>query len=299
MKRFMFVMATMMILVPNYVPAQHSSMLINANGVSFEMVYVEGGTLNGVAAFADSVMLSSYYIGETEVTQELWVAVMGCNPSYFAPKMEGVHCSYDMFVADVKQLNARWADKLGRRIPIPSLKTWYDAMATNKSSLQRPVENVSWGDCMVFIARLNECTGRNFRLPTSNEWEFAARGGNKSKGYKYYGGNDLDSVAWYWNNACKGLTEDAPNYGTHAVKTKRPNELGIYDMNGNVWEWIQNNNGFMSHASLCGSSWNDKSDAYGELFFVAKTLAPPIDAVNGNTPIRSNSYGLRLVLSEK
>jgi formylglycine-generating enzyme required for sulfatase activity len=94
-----------------------------------------------------------------------------------------------------------------------------------------PVSEVSWGDAQEFIRRLNEATGKNYRLPTEAEWEFAARGGVKSNGYKYSGSNSLGSVAWYSNN-----------YGgscgsKRTVGTKAPNELGIYDMSGNLMEW--------------------------------------------------------------
>ena len=161
------------------------------NGVSFEMVRVEGGTFrmgatseqedeaDGDETPVHSVTLSSYYIGKTEVTQALWQAVMGSNPSGF----EG---------ADL------------------------------------PVECVNWNDCQEFIQKLNSLTGRNFRLPTEAEWEFACRGGNNSCGYKYSGSNDIDDVAWYDGNS---------GGKTHPVATKAPNELGIYDMSGNVYEW--------------------------------------------------------------
>ena len=163
---------------------------ITVNGVSFDMIIVEGGTFTmgatseqGNDAYnsekpAHQVTLSDYYIGETEVTQALWHAVMGSNPSYFKGN-------------------------------------------------SNPVEFVSWYDCQEFIRKLNSLTGRTFRLPTEAEWEFAARGGNESKGYKYSGSNSIDNVARYTSSK------------THAVKTKSPNELGIYDMSGNVYEWCQ------------------------------------------------------------
>ena len=164
-----------------------------------------------------SVTLSDYYIGETEVTQELWKAVMGSNPSYF------------------------------------------------KGS-QKPVEQVSWNDCKEFITKLNKLTGKNFRLPTEAEWEYAARGGNKSKGYKYSGSNTIGNVAWYTDNSSSK---------THDVKTKTPNELGIYDMSGNVYEWCEDWYGNYSSGSqtnptgpstgsycvLRGGCWYDSAKA--------------------------------------
>ncbi len=173
------------------------------NGVSFNMVTVAGGTfmMGATDAFdnekpAHQVTLSSYSIGETEVTQALWLAVMGSNPSYFTP--------------------------------------------TNgyNQNLQRPVEQVSWNDCQTFISKLNQMTGKNFRLPTEAEWEYAARGGNLSKGYEYAGSNSMGDVAWYYRNSCADGSS-SPDYGTHSVATKSPNELGLYDMSGNVWEWCQ------------------------------------------------------------
>ena len=120
---------------------------------------------------------------------------------------------------------------------------WQAVMGSNPSNIKgakRPVDNVSWNDCQEFIRKLNGVTGRRFRLPTEAEWEYAARGGNRSQGYKYSGSNNLNSVAWYRDNS--GET-------THDVGQKSPNELGIYDMSGNVWEWCSDWYGNYSSSS--------------------------------------------------
>ena len=163
------------------------------DGISIEMVKVEAGSFNMGATpemkspYKDEkpvhrvTMTNDYYIGRYEVTQALWQAVMGSNPSKFK------------------------GDDL-------------------------PVETVNWGDCQDFISKLNAMTDKRFRLPTEAEWEYAARGGKKSRGYKYSGSKTLGDVAWYEGNS---------GSKTHAVGTKQPNELGIYDMTGNVYEWCQ------------------------------------------------------------
>lgn len=189
------------------------------NGVSFNMIRVDGGTFQMGSEDGPSdeqpvhqVTLSTYSIGETEVTQQLWEAVMGNNPS-----------------------------------------SW------KRGNL--PVEYVNWNECQTFIQKLNQLTGKRFRLPTEAEWEFAARGGNMSREFKYSGSYTIDDVAWYEGNG---------GYKTHDIKTKQPNELGLYDVSGNVWEWCQDWYGdystfpqtnptgpsSASHRVIRGGSWN-------------------------------------------
>lgn len=174
-------------------------MTIFINGVSFNMMPVEGGTFMMGSAPSQpgslsyekpqhQVTLSSYMIGQTEVTQELWGAVMGHIPGRF------------------------------------------------KGHPQHPVENVTWEKCDEFISLLNELTGLNFHLPTEAQWEYAARGGNRSHNFYFSGSNSVDNVGWFAVNSAS-LGENHIDFGTHDVATKAPNELNLYDMSGNVSEW--------------------------------------------------------------
>ncbi|MBO4281808.1 MAG: SUMF1/EgtB/PvdO family nonheme iron enzyme [Bacteroidales bacterium] len=162
-------------------------------GVSFVMVTVQGGTFSMGATYEQAgysyedeepvhkVTVGDFAMGKFEVTQALWKAVMGSNPSFYI------------------------GDNL-------------------------PVECVSWHECQEFIRRLNQLTGQQFRLPTEAEWEYAARGGRLSKEYRCAGSDRASEVAWF------GGTWDV---GTHPVGRKAPNELGLYDMSGNIYEWCQ------------------------------------------------------------
>lgn len=223
------------------------------NGVNFKMIVVPGGTfLMGAtseqhSSYSDEkpvhdVTLSNYCIGETEVTQALWKAVMGNKPSEFSG-----------------------GDKL-------------------------PVENVSWDDCQAFIKKLNELTGANFRLPTEAEWEYAARGGNKSRKTQYSGSSNIDDVAWYDANS---------GSKTHAVKTKQPNELGLYDMSGNVWEWCQDWYGSYSSGTVTNpqgpSSGTYRVHRGGGWSSIAE-YCRSANRHSGKPTYRYNCVGLRLAL---
>ena len=173
------------------------------DGISIDMVRVEAGTFTmGATPEMENpsedekpphqvTLTNNYYIGKYEVTQALWQAVMGNNPSRFK------------------------GDNL-------------------------PVECVSWNDCQEFLSKLNSVTGKKFRLPTEAEWEYAARGGKKSRGCQYSGSNNLSDVAWYTDNS---------GSKTHIVGSKQANELGIYDMTGNVLEWCKDRYGKYSSSS--------------------------------------------------
>ena len=225
------------------------------NGISIEMVKVEAGSFNmGATPEMQApyevekpvhrvTLTNNYYIGKYEVTQALWQAVMGSNPSYFK------------------------GDDL-------------------------PVEQVSWNDCQDFISKLNAMTGKRFRLPSEAEWEYAARGGKKSRGYQYSGSNTLGDVAWYEGNS---------GSKTHAVGTKQPNELGIYDMTGNVYEWCQDWYGSYSSSPqtnpIGAVSGSSRVDRGGSWFFTAKHCRSSY-RFNLTPGYRLNFLGLRLVLSE-
>lgn len=171
---------------------------------------------------------------------------------------------------------------------------WQVVMGSNPSEIKGnnlPVETVSWDDCQEFILKLNRMTGRKFRLPTEAEWEYAARGGKKSRGYLYSGSSNIDDVAWYGNNDDK----------THQVGMKQANELGIYDMTGNVWEWCQDL--YEEYSGL--SQTNPTGAAIGDVF-ISRGGCSGIDAMSCR-PIVRNCYtsdvrlgalGLRLALSE-
>ena len=223
------------------------------NGITIDMVKVEAGTfMMGATSEMQNpydeekpvhqvTLTNDYYMGKYEVTQALWKAVMGSNPSEFK------------------------GDNL-------------------------PVENVSWDDCQEFISKLNSMTGRKFRLPTEAEWEYAARGGKNSRDYQYSGSSTISDVAWYYVNS---------GNKTHPVGTKQANELGIYDMTGNVWEWCQDRYG-----SYVSSPQTNPIGANSGSYRVFRgcswiSVGDCLSYRSNDTPGHHfNILGLRLVLSE-
>ena len=187
-----------------------------------DMVLVEGGTYMMGNPDRDKndeyakdvpheVTLSSFYICKYEVTEALWTAVMGSNPSKYP------------------------------------------------SGGNYPVVHVNWYDCQDFVEKLSELTGRHFRLPTEAEWEYAARGGQRSRGYRYSGSYNLDEIGWHLGNA---KSDSWRTLGEKKeVGTKKPNELGLYDMTGNVNEWCQDkhNNDYYRHSPTTNPQGPDRS----------------------------------------
>lgn len=243
--------------------ASKPKLTFTVDGITFNMIRVDGGTFQMGATKEQKnpsddekpvhqVTLSTYYIGETEVTNELWYKVMRIS---YDPRYQG----------DPKF----------------------------------PAAHMSWTEAQEFVKVLNQKTGLNFRLPTEAEWEYAARGGNKSKGYIYSGSNNANDVAWYDKNTY-GIRNASQGSHIQKVKTKKPNELGIYDMSGNVTEWCQDRYG-----EYPSEPQTDPSGAYPGRKRVLRGGSFLIDAehqrvafrMKGSPNTQQDFVGIRLALS--
>lgn len=225
------------------------------DGISIEMVKVEAGSFN---------------MGATPEMQ---------NPDEDEKPVHRVTLTNNYYIGKYEVTQALWKTVMG-----------------NKSSRFKgdnlPVEKVSWNNCQKFISKLNKLTGKSFCLPTEAEWEFAARGGKKSRGYQYSGSNTLGDVAWYEGNS---------GSKTHAVGTKQPNELGIYDMTGNVYEWCQDWYGSYSSSPQTNpiGAVSGSCRVYRGGCWVSSARNCRTSYRGRRTPdFRYGFLGLRLVLSE-
>ena len=232
-----------------------------------EMIFVEGGTfLMGATTEqgklvedeelpTHQVTVNSFNIGKYPVTQGQWKALME---------------------TDIKKQR----DKAN---------IYYNLRGEGDNN---PMYYVSWDDAQEFISRLNEKSKKNYRLPTEAEWEYAARGGSKSKGYKHSGSNNCSKVAWFNDNS---------GYTTHPVGKKKPNELGIFDMNGNVKEWCSDWKGKYSeypHTNPYGPSEGEFRIMRGGCWYEPSSRCRVAYRFYEGQQNRYNDCGFRLALSE-
>ncbi|MEH6538420.1 MAG: formylglycine-generating enzyme family protein [Psychroserpens sp.] len=257
-------------------PWETHNALNNLANNSIEMVHVAGGTFNmgctskkancmEVEKPAHKVVLDDFYIGKYEVTQEQWRNVMEVN----SENIELKNCN------------------------------------------NCPIENISWEEVQEFIKKINTKTGEVYRLPTEAEWEYAARGGNMSNNYQFSGGDVLDKVAWFWKNSGDSILEgdwdwetiNKNNGRTHPVGRKAPNELGLFDMTGNVGEWCQDWYNSKYYSKSAKNNPQGPSDAVNRVnrgggWFSDARFSRVIDRHSDKPDQHFNFMGFRLARTE-
>ena len=253
--------------------------------ITENFVYVEGGTFgmgsNNGYSFekpVHNVTLSSYYVAKTEVTQIQWAAVMGNNPSDFKGDNRPVECVswYDAIVFCNK------LSMMDKKTPVYSVNGKTDPDTWN----YKPCQGNSISGTITMNIKSN-----GYRLPTEAEWEFAAWGGKKRKGYKYSGSDNLSRVAWY---------DDNSGNKTHDVAKKSPNELGLYDMSGNVWEWCWDwygSYGSSAQTNPVGPSSGDSRVRRGGSWVYDSDFCRVTFRINDGPDGRNHYVGFRLVRS--
>jgi formylglycine-generating enzyme required for sulfatase activity len=236
---------------------------------------------------AHKVTVSDFYIGKYEVTQKLWVLVMGSNPlipidNAVKLMLESITDELDHNKSETKDfkemLKASFEEKIKPGLP----KSIGDAL---------PMIIVSYSDVQTFIQKLNSITGKKYRLPTEAEWEYAARGGVNNKRYLYSGSKKVSDVAWYKDNS---------NGKTNPVGTKAPNEFGIYDMSGNVGEWVGDwygDYGSDAQTNPTGPSTGSLRVNRGGSWYSEGKFCRVSTRGGGKPSLRSNDLGFRLVVS--
>lgn len=226
---------------PDPIDISGESYIVHLGNIRFKMIRVEGGSLEIGATKeqvdsaenneypAHKITLSTFYIAQFPVTQNIWELVMGYNKSHFKYREDELsqnkNTTFNMVGSNDIDTMKMWSPRRGVVGAIPSM---IHNMKFDKGHF--PVESITHDEAMEFVRRLSKMKNIQFALPTEEEWEYAARGGQKSKHYRYAGSDNINEIAWYRENA---------NSSTHPVGEKQPNELGIYDMCGNIWEWTE------------------------------------------------------------
>lgn len=224
-----------------------SNLTFTIKGISFNMVKVESGTLN-IIETVDSGFLG---LSSKKVRKEIKID--------------------EFYIADIPVTQSLWDIVIKPK-------------TAQLSTSMYPKTEISYNDCTIFIQELNKIFGKTFRFPTEHEWVFAAQGGNKSKGFKYSGSNDLSEVGWFKQNS---------NSKLQSVAQKKPNELGLYDMSGNIWEWCNDNDKASKSSFFIGTLRPKKGGSFENY----ETFCS-LDQNNTELQdIRSNTIGLRLALS--